>query len=62
VVKQFFRYMAGRMELPADRPIITRVLEDFRNSNFKFKELMVSLVLARDFPGDERSDRGATHY
>ena len=61
VVKQFFRYTAGRTELPADRPIITRVLEDFRNSNFKFKELMVSLILARDFPGIERSDHGATH-
>ena len=62
VVKQFFRYTAGRMETPADGPIIARALDDFRNSNFKFKELIVSLVLAREFPGEERSDRGATHY
>jgi len=62
VVKQFFRYTAGRTETPADGPIIARVLDDFRNSNFKFKELIVSLVLAREFPGEERSDRGATHY
>jgi len=62
VVKQFFRYTAGRMETPADGPIIARALNDFRNSNFKFKELIVSLVLAREFPGEERSDRGATHY
>ena len=62
VVKQFFRYTAGRTETPADGPIIARVLDDFRNSSFKFKELIVSLVLAREFPGEERSDRGATHY
>ena len=62
VVKQFFRYTAGRMETPADGPIVARALDDFRNSNFKFKELIVSLVLAREFPGEERSDRGATHY
>jgi hypothetical protein len=62
VVKQFFRYTAGRMETPADRPMISRVLDDFRTSNFKFRQLIVSMVLAREFPSDERSERGATHY
>jgi len=61
VVKQYFRYTAGRMETPADQPIISRVTDAFRASNFKFKELVVALVLAREFPGDERSERGATH-
>jgi len=61
VVKQYFRYTAGRMETPADQPIISRVLGEFRNSNFKFRELILSLVVAREFPGDERSERGATH-
>jgi hypothetical protein len=50
VVKQYFRYMAGRLETPADRPLIRQVYEDFRNSQFRFQELMVSLVRSREFP------------
>ena len=49
-MKQYFRYTAGRMETPADRPLIRKVLEDFRKSQFRFKELIVSLVRAREFP------------
>ena len=30
VVKQYFRYVAGRTETPADRPLIRSVFEDFR--------------------------------
>ena len=44
VVKQYFRYTAGRMETPADRPLIRKVAEDFRKSHFEFKELIISLV------------------
>ena len=44
VVKQVFRYMAGRQDTPADRPLLASALTDFRNSQFKFKELMISLV------------------
>ena len=47
VVKQVFRYMAGRQDTPADRPVLSKALEDFRNSGFRFKELVVSLVQAR---------------
>ena len=43
VVKQVFRYMAGREDTPADRPVIRRALDRFRDSGFRFKELMVSL-------------------
>jgi hypothetical protein len=50
VVKQYFRYMAGRPETNADRPLIHKVLEDFRNSRFRFKELVTSLMVAREFP------------
>ena len=50
VVKQYFRYTAGRMETPADRPLILNTLEAFRKSDFKFQELMVSLTLLREFP------------
>jgi hypothetical protein len=61
-VKQYFRYTAGRMETPADRPIIRQVLEDFRNSQFHFKELIVSLTVNREFPGQESSgQKGTVH-
>jgi hypothetical protein len=55
VVKQYFRYVAGRLETPADRPLIREVYEDFRNSQFHFKELMVSLARSREFrqPGED---------
>ncbi|MGI8990304.1 MAG: DUF1592 domain-containing protein [Bryobacteraceae bacterium] len=44
MVKQLFRYEAGRKEGPSDRAAIRRSFEDFRNSQFRFQELMVSLV------------------
>jgi hypothetical protein len=55
LVKQYFRYLAGRLETPADRPLMRQVYEDFRNSQFRFKELMVSLVRDREFPEDARA-------
>ena len=48
IVKQVFRYMAGRLDTPADRPSLNEALEDFRNSGFRFKELLVSLVKGRE--------------
>ena len=50
IVKQYFRYVAGRTETPADRPHIAKVLEDFRKSGFRFKEMIVSLVRVMEFP------------
>jgi len=50
IVKQYFRYTIGRMETPADRPVIRRILDDFRSSQFRFKELIVALMRARAFP------------
>ena len=50
VVKQYFRYVSGRTETPADRPLIRSVFEDFRKSDFKFKEMIISMVKAREFP------------
>ena len=41
MVKQYFRYIAGRLETPADRPLIRKLLDDFQNSQFRFKELIV---------------------
>ncbi len=52
IVKQYFRYVTGRTETPADRPLIRRVFEDFRRSGFQFKELVISMMLAREFPGE----------
>ena len=53
VVKQYFRYMSGRLETPADRPAIRKLTDDFRNSQFHFKDLIVSLLLQREFPNRE---------
>ena len=47
VVKQYFRYTLGRMETPADLPLIREVLDDFRNSGFRFRELIVALMRER---------------
>ncbi len=51
VAKQYFRYISGRAETAADRPVIRRITEDFRRSQFRFKELMLSLMLAREEQG-----------
>ncbi len=62
VVKQYFRYTTGRMEVPADRPVITQALDDFRKSQYHFKDLMLSLVRLREFPGSgEIADVGNHH-
>ena len=53
IVKQYFRFQAGRSETAADRPLIQFVTDDFRNSGFRFKELILSLVLGREFPQEK---------
>jgi hypothetical protein len=62
IVKQFFRYAAGRMETGADGPALDRVYQDFKTSNYNFKEMMVSVIRSREFPGEERSVRVATNH
>jgi hypothetical protein len=53
IVKQLFRYMAGRLDTPADRPLLRQALDTFRKSGFRFKELMVYLAKSQEaqFPG-----------
>ena len=51
IAKQYFRYTAGRTETAADRPVIRKMTEDFRRSQFRFKELILSLMLSRENPG-----------
>ena len=48
MVKQYFRYVSGRMETQADRRLIREVSDDFRKSQFRFKELIISLVRSRE--------------
>jgi hypothetical protein len=50
IVKQYFRYVAGRPETAADRALIQKVHKDFRDAQFRFKEMMVSLLVSRQFP------------
>ncbi len=47
MVKQYFRYTFGRMETPADRPLIHNVFSTFRESGFRFKELIVAMMRER---------------
>jgi len=62
IVKQVFRYMSGRQDTPADRPMLAQALEIFRNSGYQFKELMVALIKYREFPDSRRGDHGADHH
>jgi hypothetical protein len=62
VVKQVFRYMAGRQDTPADRRLLSGALEAFRNSGFKFRELMVYLIKSRGTLGPGESIHGARNH
>jgi hypothetical protein len=53
MVKQYFRYAAGRMETPADHSVIQQAVEHFRNSQFRFQELIIAIARGREFPGEE---------
>jgi cytochrome c553 len=44
IVKQLFRYAYGRAETPADQPVIENLLETFRSSGYRFRELIAALV------------------
>ena len=50
VVKQYFRYAAGRHETAADRPVIEHVAARFRESGFRFQDMMVEMVRSTEFP------------
>ena len=49
VVKQMFRYGFGRPETPSDRATVTRVAAAFRQSGFKFREILIGLVRSPQF-------------
>jgi hypothetical protein len=54
IVRQYFRFQAGRSETAADRPLIRAVTDAFRNSSYRFKVLISSLVMAREFPEEKQ--------
>jgi len=56
VVKQVFRYAMGRLETPADRDIIDKGFDDFKRSQFKFQQLIISLVTSNAFRETARYD------
>lgn len=62
VVKQYFRYTAGRMETAADRPLILKAVEEFRDSQFRFQEMIVSLTLLREFSGQSSGKEGSAAH
>ena len=49
VVKQLFRYAFGRLETQADRETIKAAFTAFRETGFRFKELIVALVRSPQF-------------
>jgi hypothetical protein len=61
VVKQLFRYAAGRHENSADRVVIGRAYKDFRDSGFRFQELLVSLSRWMVFPPSGGTDGISSH-
>ncbi|MBI3468964.1 MAG: DUF1592 domain-containing protein [Planctomycetes bacterium] len=44
IVKQLFRYAFGRAETAEDQPVVDDLLNKFRDSGFRFRELIVALV------------------
>lgn len=62
IVKQVFRYMAGRLDTPADRPLLNRALQDFQDSRFRFKELLVALTKTRELVPARREAHVASNH
>jgi uncharacterized protein DUF1592/uncharacterized protein DUF1588/uncharacterized protein DUF1595/uncharacterized protein DUF1587/uncharacterized protein DUF1585 len=56
VVKQVFRYAMGRPETPADAAVIEKGFNDFKRSQFKFQQLIISLVTSKTFRETGRYD------
>lgn len=62
IVKQVFRYIAGRSITPADRPALNRAVEAFRKSDYNFKSIVISLAKERDIPSEGRSLNVASNH
>jgi hypothetical protein len=44
IVKQLFRYTFGREEMAGDQAVVDAAFEKFRESGFRFRELVIALV------------------
>ncbi len=51
VVKQLFRFIYGRHENRADEELIDRAYNRFQQSEFRFRELILALVVTEEFLG-----------
>ena len=49
IVKQLFRYAFGRQETVSDQPVIDALVARFRDSGFRFRELVVALATSELF-------------
>src|SRR5207244_1903503 len=49
IVRQIFRYAYGRLETSADQESIHQLFARFRDSGFRFKELMLGVVRSPEF-------------
>lgn len=62
IVRQLFRYAAGRHEARTDQLVIEQAYDDFKSSGFQFQELMVALGKYLVFPpGRNGADGLGTH-
>jgi hypothetical protein len=52
VVKQVFRYAAGRHETEFDQPYLDTMFDVFQKSGFHFRELLLAVVTSQPFLGD----------
>ena len=62
IVKQVFRYMSGRVDTPADRPVLKQATDDFRKSGYHFKELLVALIKSRESTDSRGVDYVANNH
>jgi hypothetical protein len=56
IARQVFRYEEGRMDSFTDRPVLDRIVADFRNSGYHFQDLMVSVIKWTQFPPGKVDD------
>jgi hypothetical protein len=62
MVKQVFRYLAGRHEAAADAPRIGQALAAFQKSGYHFQEILISLVESNGSTGREGTSDGKRNY
>jgi hypothetical protein len=52
MVKQIFRYAAGRHEMESDQPYLDGMYETFKKSGFHFRDLLLEVVTSQPFLGE----------